>query len=86
MLGKSTIRAAKLLYNTGLMRLEYDSGMARHTENECAFCAEELDPENSYTGEDWKVYCSRECAEAGALIEAEVREASGNHIEERRSD
>jgi len=86
MLGKSTIRAAKLLYNTGLMRLEYDSGMSRHTENECAFCAGELEPESCYTGVDWKVYCSRECAQAGALIEAEERAASMSQIDERRSD
>jgi hypothetical protein len=86
MLAKSTIRAAKLLYNTGLMRFEYDSGMSRHTENECAFCAEELVPESCYTGEDWKVYCSRECAQAAALIETEVRKASMTQIDERRSD
>jgi len=60
--------------------------MARHTENECAFCAEELEPESSYIGEDWKVYCSRECAQAGAMIEAEIREASMNHVDERPRD
>ena len=47
--------------------------MARRDEQECAYCAEYLTLEDSIIGRDWKVYCSVECAEAGARItEAEA--------------
>ena len=44
--------------------------MARDTENECAWCANELRPEPRIIGRDWKVYCSRPCADAGELLAA----------------
>ena len=47
--------------------------MAKHNELECAWCAEDLTPEESVTGRDYKVYCSAECAETGArMSEAEA--------------
>lgn len=39
--------------------------MARRTENECAYCAEEIEREKRVVGKDWKVYCSTACARAG---------------------
>jgi hypothetical protein len=39
--------------------------MAKRIENECAYCAEYVDLEKRIIGEDWKVYCSRKCADAG---------------------
>lgn len=39
--------------------------MARRSENECAYCAEEIQRENSVVGTDWKVYCSAACAAQG---------------------
>jgi hypothetical protein len=39
--------------------------MARRTENECAYCAEEIEDERQIVGKDWKVYCSTACAQAG---------------------
>jgi hypothetical protein len=39
--------------------------MAKRSENECAFCAEDIKPGNSTIGTDWKVYCSASCAQAG---------------------
>ena len=39
--------------------------MARRSENECAYCAEEVPTENSVIGTDWKVYCSAACAVQG---------------------
>jgi hypothetical protein len=39
--------------------------MARRNEHECAFCAEELTPEQAVIGQDWKVYCSTICARRG---------------------
>lgn len=47
--------------------------MAKHNENECAYCAEELKPERPIIGQDWKVYCSVACARRGeALSKAEL--------------
>lgn len=42
--------------------------MARRRDNECAFCAEEVDPDHALIGRDWKVYCCSGCAEKGELI------------------
>lgn len=39
--------------------------MARRIENECAFCAEEIEPPTAVVGQDWKVYCSPPCAQRG---------------------
>lgn len=39
--------------------------MARRSENECAFCAEEIEPQTAVIGKDWKVYCSTTCAHNG---------------------
>lgn len=39
--------------------------MARRSENECAFCAEEVEPQAVVIGKDWKVYCSTTCAQRG---------------------
>jgi len=44
--------------------------MARRTENECAYCAEELEDERQIVGKDWKVYCSTACAEMGETMSA----------------
>ncbi len=45
--------------------------MARRIENECAFCAEAILEGEQVVGKDWKVYCSKTCAEAGEKISAE---------------
>jgi len=42
--------------------------MARRTENECAYCAEEIEAEHEIVGKDWKVYCSSVCAKMGETI------------------
>ncbi len=42
--------------------------MARRVENECAYCAEELEFEQGIIGDDWKVYCSADCVEMGETI------------------
>ncbi len=39
--------------------------MAKRIENECAYCAEEIEVERGMVGKDWKVYCSMVCAHAG---------------------
>jgi len=44
--------------------------MARRTENECAYCAEEIVGENEMIGKDWKVYCSKVCVEMGETMSA----------------
>lgn len=41
--------------------------MARRTDNECAWCAEEIPAEQEFIGADWKVYCSDGCRTAGEL-------------------
>ena len=45
--------------------------MAKRIENECAFCAEEIINGEEVVGQDWKVYCSRHCAELGERISLE---------------
>lgn len=45
--------------------------MAKRTENECAFCAEEIAADTGVVGKDWKVYCSERCAESGEMISLE---------------
>ena len=42
--------------------------MARRVENECAYCAEVLEPERGIIGEDWKLYCSACCADCGEKL------------------
>jgi hypothetical protein len=42
--------------------------MAKRNENECAFCAEEIEQEQAVVGQDWKVYCSQECAVRGETL------------------
>ena len=39
--------------------------MARRDENECAHCAEEMELNARCVGQDWKVYCSTACQQAG---------------------
>ena len=42
--------------------------MAKRVDNECAYCAEGIEPGKAITGKDWKVYCSSSCAKAGESI------------------
>jgi hypothetical protein len=42
--------------------------MARRIDNECAYCAEVVEPEKAIIGKDWKIYCSLTCTQAGELI------------------
>lgn len=42
--------------------------MARRIENECAYCAEEIEGEHETIGKDWKVYCSKACTEMGETM------------------
>ena len=39
--------------------------MARYSENECAWCAEEITPQAGEPGRDQKIYCSKACRLAG---------------------
>lgn len=45
--------------------------MARHSEDECAFCERDVLPLSYIVGEDQEFYCSVKCAEAGEKISAE---------------
>jgi hypothetical protein len=45
--------------------------MAKHIENECAFCAEEMIEDKEVVGKDWKVYCSEQCSAAGEKMSIE---------------
>jgi endogenous inhibitor of DNA gyrase (YacG/DUF329 family) len=45
--------------------------MAKRIENECAFCAEEIIEGEEVIGKDWKVYCSKRCAELGEKMSLE---------------
>lgn len=42
--------------------------MAKRIENECAYCAEETEPDRGIIGEDWKLYCSFDCAKRGESL------------------
>ncbi len=44
--------------------------MSRRIENECAYCANEYAEIAAIVGQDWKVYCSQECAKSGELLSA----------------
>ncbi len=48
--------------------------MARRTDHECAYCAEIFDLGNIVIGDDWKVYCSEECARAGEALSRQESE------------
>jgi hypothetical protein len=39
--------------------------MARYSENECAWCAEEMTSPASEVGQDQKIYCGKACRLAG---------------------
>jgi len=45
--------------------------MAKRIENECAFCAEEIAADMGVVGKDWKIYCSKSCAESGEKLSLE---------------
>ncbi|MBI1764696.1 MAG: hypothetical protein HYR56_25000 [Acidobacteria bacterium] len=57
--------------------------MARRIEDECAYCAEKINPHTAVIGHDWKVYCSTACAQRGEDLS--VREATQlmQHVSER---
>lgn len=57
--------------------------MARRNENECAFCAEEVEMQLAVIGQDWKVYCSTTCARLGEDLS--IREVTQlmQHISDR---
>ncbi len=46
--------------------------MSRRVDNECAYCAEAVqiaeDQFNGIIGKNWKLYCSRECANQGEVL------------------
>ena len=43
--------------------------MARRVDNECAYCAEEVELiEDALVGKDWKLYCSSDCAKRGEVL------------------
>lgn len=44
--------------------------MARHSEDECAYCERDVLPLSYIIGEDEELYCSVKCAEAGEKISA----------------
>ncbi len=41
--------------------------MARHSEDECAYCEHDVLPLSYIIGEDEELYCSVKCADAGEL-------------------
>lgn len=57
--------------------------MSRRREEECAFCAELLDPESVCLGDDRKVYCSATCAEAGEALSRREHERIMERVEAR---
>lgn len=57
--------------------------MAKRNENECAFCAEEIEREQAVVGQDRKVYCSRECAVRGESLSVIEFGQLMRHISER---
>jgi 1-acyl-sn-glycerol-3-phosphate acyltransferase len=58
--------------------------MARRIENECAYCAEEIEPGKGFVGQDWKVYCSQSCVEAGESISKEEWDQVMSRVRPRR--
>lgn len=58
--------------------------MAKRNENECAFCAEEIEPEQAVIGQDWKLYCSHECAARGETLSVIESSQLMRHISDRR--
>ena len=57
--------------------------MSRRQEEECAFCAELLDPERVCYGDDRKVYCSPACARAGEALSRREHERIMEKVEAR---
>ncbi|MFZ4628274.1 MAG: hypothetical protein ACOYNR_08100 [Blastocatellia bacterium] len=57
--------------------------MSRRQEEECAFCAELLDPESACLGDDRKVYCSPGCARAGEVLSRREHERIMEKVEGR---
>jgi hypothetical protein len=45
--------------------------MSRYCDNECAYCAEEMESGKNIIGKDWKVYCSEACAREGENLSRE---------------
>lgn len=63
------------------MRLENSGGfMARRVDNECAWCAEEIDMEKALIGSDRKTYCSPSCLEKGQQIFIQERQRLMNNV------
>ena len=48
--------------------------MARHSEEECAYCERDLLPLSYVVGEDEQLYCSVKCADAGERQTQERRQ------------
>lgn len=42
--------------------------MAKRIADECAYCAEAIEFDKAIVGQDWKIYCSTVCAQAGEEI------------------
>jgi hypothetical protein len=57
--------------------------MAKRNEDECAFCAEEIKQEQAVVGQDWKLYCSRECAVRGETLSVIEFSQLMRHISDR---
>lgn len=48
--------------------------MARHSEEECAYCERDLLPLSYIVGEDGQLYCSVKCADVGERQAREQRQ------------
>ena len=57
--------------------------MARRSENECAFCAEQVNPQAAVIGKDWKVYCSVNCAHRGEDLSVRELNQLMRHVSDR---
>ena len=57
--------------------------MARRIENECAFCAEAIEPRTAVIGQDWKVYCSTTCAHRGEDLSVRELTQLMQHVSDR---
>lgn len=66
--------------------------MARRDENECAWCAEIMNLNESIIGRDWRVYCSTACAESAESTllpkkgHPQTTSLSAKYVQEVKSD
>ena len=60
--------------------------MARYSENECAWCAEEISSQINEVGRDRKIYCSMACRLAGERASQHELQQLMQYTSERHSE